>query len=256
MKKNAIIIIIIMLIYLLLMYVFIGKKNLDEQDTYRYLVIDYNTKFKYNNFKWSSFDDMNEINSTKYRVYQGKKIFGDYNLLFNDKWYLFDDNNNSIRFEDELFAYRGDDKIKFIDYNIEDIDVTDSDIINEAIKQINIDNYDGFVSGKKIKLDYDGDRHEEKFYIIEGKTDSKVFAVAFFYDKDKISIIDSDILTNQEELLLKIYNFHSIIDIGLDNKYEVIISQSTFSEHIPYCHYMIYKGRGVSTVTSCEMRVK
>lgn len=256
MKKNAIIIIVIMLIYLLIMYLFVGKKNLEEQDTYRYLLIDYNTKFKYNNLVWNVMenDDLNGINNVKYSVYQDKKLFGDYNLFFNDKWYLFDDNNNSIKFDSELFAYRGDKKFKFIDYNVEDIVLSDSAIIDKAISQINIDNYEGFVTGKKITIDYDKDNKDEQIYIIKNEINSKPFTIVFFSDGNKITIIDSDIRTQEDIILLKIYNFHSIIDVGLDKKYEIIISQSTFSEYIPYCHYMLYNGRNQDVITSCQKR--
>ena len=76
----------------------------------------------------------------------------------------------------------------------------------------------------------------------------------YYIDNNKIKIIDYDILDKEQSILLKIYKFHSIIDIGVDEKYEVIISQSTFGEHIPYCHYMLYKGREIDVVTSCEAR--
>lgn len=256
MKKGTVIIIVVLLVYLGIMYLFIGKNNLKEQKANEILLIHYNTKFKYNNYKWTKMTDNDylDFNGKNYNVYQNQSFYGNYELSFNNKWYLFDKNRNSVSYDYEIFAHHGDKEIEFIPYDVVDIDSKDANNINKAISEIGIENYTGFVEGKKIIVNYDGDYKEETFYIIKNETNEKVFTIAFLFDNNKIKIIDYDILDKDQSILLKIYNFHSIIDIGTDEKYEVIISQSTFGEHIPYCHYMLYNTGEVEIVTSCESR--
>ena len=256
MKKGTIIFILILVLYLGIMYFFVGKNNLKEQKANEILLIHYNTKFKYSNYKWTKIEnsDYLEYNGKFYDVYQNQSFYGNYELSFNNKWYLFDKNRKSIDYDYEILAHHGDKKIEFIPYDVLDIDSDDTKNINKAIKEIGIENYNGFIEGEKVVINYDGDFKDEIFYIISNETNDKVFTIAFLSDNNKIKIIDYDILDKEQSILLKIYKFHSIIDIGVDEKYEVIISQSTFGEHIPYCHYMLYKGREIDVVTSCEAR--
>lgn len=256
MKKGTIIFIIILVLYLGIMYIFVGKDNLKEKNANEILLIHYNTKFKYNNYKWSKIEDSKylEYNSKKYSVYQEQKFFGNYELVFNNKWYLFDKDNNSVDFDYELFAYHGNKELEFIKYDVYPIDTNDTENINKAIKEIGLDGEYSFIEGEKITINYDRDHRVEQLYIIRNENGDKVFTIVFLVDGKNIKIIDKDILDKEDSMLLKFYSFHSIIDIGLDENYEVIISQDTFGEHIPYCHYMLYKGREVDVVTSCESR--
>lgn len=256
MKKGVVITITILLVYLGVMYFFFGKDNLKEQKANDILLIHYGTKFKYNNYKWTKMEeeDYLEYNGKFYDVYQEQSLYGNYELTFNNKWYLFDKNRNLVNYDYELFAHHGEKKLEFIPYNVINIDSGDSKVINEAIKLIGIEDYTGLVEGEKVTINYDNDYRDETFYIIKNELNEKVFTIAFFVDGKDIKIIDYDLLDKEESIMLKFYNFHSIIDIGLDKKYEVIISQSTFGEHIPYCHYMFYKGREIDVVTSCKAR--
>lgn len=256
MKKGTIIFIVILILYLGIMYIFIGKNNMEEKNANEILLIHYDTKFKYNNYKWTKIEDSDylEYNSKKYNVYQNQSFFGNYELMFNKKWYLFDEQNNSISFDYELFAHHGNKKLEFIKYGVVSIDTTDTENINKAIKEVGLKGSYSFIEGEKIIINYDSDYRDEQVYIIKNETGDKVFTITFLVDGNDIMIIDKDILDKEDSLLLKIYKFHSIIDIGLDENYEIIISQDTFGEHIPYCHYMLYKGREVDVVTSCEAR--
>lgn len=259
MKKNnkgMIIFIGILIVYLLIMYVLVGRKTIKEKNASDIFLIHYNTKFYYNDYKWHKIenDDYLKFNGKKYDVYQNKTFFGNYELMFNKKWYMFNENSDSIDFEDELFAYNGKEKIKFIEFEESNLDSSDSKNLQKALTEVGIEDYKGFFEGKKITMNIDKDGKEEIIYIASGSFDQKVFAITFLYDNSNIKIIDSDVLNKEDSILLKFYKFHSIIDIGNDNKYEVIISQDTFGEHIPYCHYMLYNGREVDVVTSCESR--
>ena len=256
MKKGIIIFLSVLLVYLGVMYVLFGKKNIDEKNANEIILIHYNTKFKYNNYKWQKLeqDDYIEYEGKKYNIYNNGKFFGNYELMFNKKWYMFDDDSDSIKFNFELFAHYGEKELKFIDYKVESLEQTDAKTINKALNLVGIKNYNGFYEGEKISVNYDDDMRDETVYIVKGSTKENVFALAFLVDKNDITIIDSDVLNIDDEMILKVYRFHSIIDVGNDKKYEIIISQDTFGEHIPYCHYMLYKGHEVDIVTSCESR--
>ena len=256
MKKGIIILIGILMVYLGVMYIFFGKKNISEQNANEILLIHYNTKFQYNNYKWQKIgnDNYTEYEGKKYNVYNNGKFFGNYELMFNKKWYMFDDNNNSVKFDFELFAHYGKKELKFINYEVSYFEKKDIEVINKAIKLIGIEDYKDFYEGEKLVINYDDDMRDETIYIVKGNTGEKVFTLTFLADKKEIKVIDSDVLDVDNEIILKVYRFHSIIDIGNDNEYEIIIAQDTFGEHIPYCHYMLYKGHEVDIVTSCESR--
>ena len=256
MKKGIIIFIGILVVYLGIMYLFIGKNKVNEKKANEILVIRNNTKFYYNNYKWTKINnnDYLNFNGKIYNVYQNQSFFGNYELMFNNKWYIFDENNDSIDYDDEVFAYSGKKELKFINFESLNLDSKDINYINKALEKVEIENYKGYFEGKKIKINYDNDSKDELVYIVNGSYESRVFTLCFLVDNKDVFIIDSDILNKDDSILLKIYNFHSIIDIGNDKKYEIIISQDTYSEHIPHCHYMLYNNREYDVVTSCELR--
>lgn len=256
MKKGFIIFIVILVFYLGAMYLLFGKSAIEEKKANEVLIIRNNTKFHYNNHKWYKIeeDDYLKFDGKNYDVYQEKSFFGNYELMFNNKWYLFDKDENSIDYDDEIFAYSGKKDLKFIDFKKSNLDSKDVNYINKALEKIEVKNYKGYFEGEKISMNIDKDNKEEIVYIVNGSYDSKVFTLCFLVDNKDILIIDSDILAKEDSILLKIYDFHSIIDIGNDGKYEVIISQDTYSEHILHCHYMLYSNREYDVVTSCELR--
>ena len=191
MKKGIIIFLGVLLIYLGIMYMLFGRKNISEQNANEIILIHYNTKFKYNDYKWKKIenDDYKEYESKNYNVYDNGKFFGNYELMFNKKWYMFDNDANSVKFDFELFAHYGEKKLNFIDYKVEPLEQKDVEVINDALNLIGINDYSGIYAGEKVVINYDNDRKDESVYIVKGGTKTKVFSLVFLADKKEITIL-------------------------------------------------------------------
>ena len=228
-NKVYIILIIILIIYLLITVLTIKKINKKEK-IQSYLVTS-NTKFRYENKELVKLDD-NSTNWKKYNIYVNNSYIGEYQLQYNEKWHIYDEDRNPIKYEGNIIATSN---LEIKVYNYEKQDITDSEAnrINEFLnnEKVNIVEYNKYNS--KIEIDLDNDNKNEKLYIVNSKingNDNNIFSMILLDKSNKITVVSSKVvpLYSKEKILL--YDIYGIIDIEDDKKLEIIVNETQYSQ--------------------------
>ncbi len=227
------IIIIVFSVAVFILYGFDSSKNKKMDPT---IIIDNDAIFKFNGVRWVELND-NEIDSLswkKYKVYTDSAYFGKYYLVNQNKWYLFDDNNNAVNYEGSFIALDNSHKYKVI--NIKQNDITDTSYVEKVLTENNINTDISISSSSVIAVDIDNDGKNEYIYTIsnrfsEKKKEEKYFGFIFMVKNNKVYYIYSN--SSKED---DIYDgcmpyVNSIIDVDNNNKYEYIISCAYYSNN-------------------------
>jgi len=232
-KKKYIIIIIILIIYLLLMYVFIGRDNLKDSKNKTTLIVGNNTVWSYSNKKWHNVKDSNEISTFDWEKFSvsvdGKKLGKKY-LVFSDKWYLFDNNKKAVNYVGKLFAYKSNNNMNLLDFEINPI--TDFTYVNEVLSNLNISTLD-FAVSNIVSVDFDNDGVDEDFYIISNSfiTDpipDKYFSIVFMVKDNNIYLLYNN--TNIKDVYSGCIPYiDAFINVDKDSIHEVVISCDKYS---------------------------
>ena len=252
MQKKYIVIISILLIYMLItLLIFGGDKNPISNGTY--IVIDNNTRWKYEDDKWDNLDIQDGIfDGTEFIVYKNQVYQGKYYLQnYNDTWYFFDKNNQSYDLDGQLFAYSSEDEIHVIEFEVEEIDL---DELNNLLKKydIVISNKSELSYAQKVSLDFDNDEKDEYIYSISNLMAENIqndeFSLLLYVDENKTSEIINDISDPSF-----IYSISNIIDVNDDQKYELVIEHQKPMNVSMNCHsmYQLKKGK-YELLKSCK----
>ena len=167
MKKSYIVIVIIFVIYTAIMcFVFGNRKNKDDT---KFLVN--NSIFTYKNDKWdiSSFDNETYA-KLLFNVYINNEYQGKFYLRsHNDKWYYFDDNNESYDFYGSLFATGEKVSTDVINFNESSASLSEVTEILSS-NDLSINSLDELTQNKKISFDFDSDGDDETIYSLSNLT--------------------------------------------------------------------------------------
>ena len=169
-----------------------------------------------------------------YDIFDGQTYLGNYTLQYNDRWYLWDDNNNSIQYDDKILAYRGKESMKLKSLENVELNSGDNEIINSALKKIGVNGYSNLSKSKKYQLDLDGDNNYEYVYEISNldsfNEPDKYFSVVFIYNGKDIDIIKNSVGKEEESLQLARFSLEYNISFGSDNYNHIIIQTIYFSK--------------------------
>ena len=96
-KQTRIILIVLILYFAIFGYIF-GWHNFQKFISKSYIVLDDGTKFMLKNGKWITNTEENSklYNWQKFDIYTDNKYFGKYNVYYNKKLYLFDNEKKSV----------------------------------------------------------------------------------------------------------------------------------------------------------------
>ena len=146
-KKIYIVILGFIIIFGVVMFLALGVDNIKKNKQGTTLVIGNNTVWTYNKQRWkniSSKGQFQQFNWQEFTVFDNNEKLGNYNLWYDDKWYLFDKKKNAINYEGDLVAYQANYDInilkfeeqeiidtKYVDYVLNYIDT-----IIRALKQV------------------------------------------------------------------------------------------------------------------------
>lgn len=247
-KKTIIIIVSIIVVYLFLAIILFGWTNFLDKFQKSYVMLNPDTKWQLKNGKWSDITNDKVYNWKKFDVYVDNQLLGNYNLLYNKKWYLFDNNRKSVKYEGNMIAIKGNKKYKVIDFKEEDFDNTDKIILKDILEKENIDYPKEFTYAKKISLDLDGDNNIETIYTISNAftNDTLVnykFSIVFIKD-DNIQILYKNKETLERQYYLCVPKVKAIIDFNLDSKYE-IITECNYFNLLGTCNSLYQKKDGL-----------
>jgi hypothetical protein len=251
MKKNIkyIIILFIIISSSILFFIFKGKDLINKKKASNPIIaLENNIMFEYENNKWQKLDysDIEDYNWKKFHIYSNKEYLGKYYLVNNEEWYLFDNNKKAVNYDGELLGLDTSHKYKVMTMDENEVEDTLTDpYIQAVLSENNLPANSVMTSSFYLDIDIDSDNIEEKIYIISNKfpideLDEESFGIVFMVKNDKIYTIYKKI--DNEDLFdgCKPYLDYAI-DIDQDNKYELIVGCSYYSNNgsIEY----IYKWR-------------
>lgn len=239
MKKSTKISILIMIAIVLLTGLFfltIGQKLIKMEKEENIILVDNEAIFRKNGTEWNpvSFEDVNLYNWKEYYTYIDHSYYGNYNLYFNEKWYLFKGKNQAVNYEGDLLALRGNIKYKVVDFILYDIeDFTDA---KRVLKENNLPVDSVLTSSYYINRDIDHDGNKEVIYTISNKfpmedVGDTSFSFIFMIKDNRVIYLYKNI-----EPLNDVYSgcqpyINNLIDINEDNHYEIIMGCSYYSNN-------------------------
>ncbi len=191
------------IVFMLGLFIINGKK----EEKYSTMFYDNYVKLLYKDGKWSNISNrnINDYSWKKYDLYYNNDFYGNYYLMYNNKWYIFDDDKKSIDWEPGIVAFSGNIKSRVIDTKKEDISSNEYSYSREVLSSLDIDNID--ISKLKEKsrylVDVDSDGDVDKIYSIsnaqmEGDyVSNKTFTVVFARVNDKNIIIYKNVINKK-----------------------------------------------------------
>ena len=239
---------IVLVIYVLIMLLVFLPNYLKKQNETMFIMTT-RYKIKYEKGKWKKITNSDDYKLRKLNIYLDGDYFGEYRILYSNRFTLLNDNDEIVPYDGIIFAYSGSNKIKLheISYN-EEINYKDDEIVKDALSKIGITQMAYYNIRQKSSIDIDNDNKNEYIYIIDNyekasnnsidgitgpvaNDSGKNFSVIFMYKNNKVYIIDK-IIT--EDYAFKVFEVLNVIDIKEDNKLELIYNvgerYNTFSD--------------------------
>lgn len=191
-KKQILTLVFVVLAFLGLTF-FLFIKTKEKQSKYLYLFTGDHSivRWYYNNDTWYIANTNEKLNDIFY-VYSNGKYQGNYNLVFNDKWYYFDSNNNSKKIEGINFMVNTNYEFKSYEFRTEYIN--NNELIHKVAKQIGIENNDYYSNLKRITI-LENDVFKDIYFVdyYKNRTEFNAlgpsYTVAFVEKNDKIDIV-------------------------------------------------------------------
>ncbi|MEE0014973.1 MAG: hypothetical protein UE699_04750 [Bacilli bacterium] len=234
MKKRYIVILIIIAVYFTVFFLLYGRDEMKNSKLKTTLIIGDNTIWQLDEKKWyniANAKEKEELNWKEFTVFVDNEKLGKYNLVFDNKWYLFDNKRKPVSYSGSLIAYSANYEMKIKNFNQEKI--SDYTKVNKVLSENNISTGQELTSNTQISVDIDNDGVDEKIYVVGNvfprETDPDyIFSVVFMEKNDIIYPIYKSVDKNRSFNGCKPY-INSIIDVNDDNKYEIVLSCSKYS---------------------------
>lgn len=233
-KKNIIIIVIIIVAYLAIAVILFGWENFINKFQGMSIMLSTGEKWQLKDGEWSDIESGKDYNWKKFDVYVDHQLFGNYDLLYNNKWYIFDENRDSMKYSGRILAVRGNKKYEVVDFNEDNFDTTGDNLLRSILEEKKADYPKELTYAKKVTLDIDGDHAEETIYTVSNaftyETDvNKKFSLIFMSDS-KMQVLYQSYVNIGDQYDLCVPKLNSIIDINKDSRYELIFECNYFSE--------------------------
>lgn len=236
MKKRYIILILCFLIYLLIALFIFGSPKKKKSDEADYILFANNQIWKYSNSEFFDvLDNINIVGQKKFYIYDNGTYKGYFNLgLYESKIYLFDDDDNSYKYDGELMGFTDNNKHKVVNLLSQQLDDNDTLFIQKEFNKNNLEyQYINLNNVNKYVADIDNDGENEIIYNISNMLDEekqgKGYSLIFINDSDKIYELIKDIKSNQKSLLDGYgYYMNNIADLNGDGKLDFIIAKSEY----------------------------
>jgi len=231
-NKGAIIIVItIIFAYLVLAVIFFGWEEFANRFRSLNIMVSTGDKWQLKNGMWS---DIEETDLIHFNVYINNKSIGKYNLVYNNKWYLFDDNRKAIKYDGNILAINGNVKYELIDFKEEDFDSDDEKLLTKILEGKSIDETSEPDSASKIVLDLDGDNIQETIYtasnaFIEGYSVKNRYSIIFTGDEQP-EILYEHYEDESKQFSMCVPRLNTVIDIDKDSKYELIFECNYYDQ--------------------------
>ena len=229
-KKNKIIIKGIFIAFALLL--FTNKIYADATSNDKLLIIDNISIWNYKDNTWYKKDTL--VNNGYFLVYIDNKYYGMYKVKGIKDFILYDNDNNIVPYEGELFAHTNNFEIKNRSFKIETVS---EDIINEinSISGVLLKESDLSIN-EYIKIDLDNNGIYDEIINVSNldalDEQTKYFNLAFIkLNNSEKQIIINDEVQPKDLLNAPIYNVKYIFNNN-DNKYDSIILEEGYFSNV------------------------
>ena len=246
--KAVIIIILCLVVYAGIIFMLFYNKDTKKPDPtpvkppvvvdkdFLYIVLSPNTFWEYKNGKWQDSEETDVYRKNLFIVYDNESYAGKYHFSYNNKWYLFNDDNEFYDYEVEsnIIGLYGDRSYSVLSYQKELATADDLELINKYLLTKGIETSVNKLNPTRVVVDYDNDQIMEVIYIVSNAFDpesdaNRAFGYVFTYDD--LKFID---IYGYSKKLDDIYNvcspnIQNIIDLDVDGQAEIIVRCEEFS---------------------------
>ena len=237
-KKVYVVLLIIIAVFFAFMFLTFGVDNVKQNNYTSTIIVGNSTVWDYSNKNWVNVratTSIEKLNWNKFLVYSNNEKVGEYSLWHDDKWYVFDDDRNSVKFDGDLLAISSNFDVKVLPFQLEQLNNNDMKYVYSVLQKNGLSVDNKFTSLGKVRVDFDNDGVVENFYVMSNvfATDfipKMIFSIVFMIKDDSIYYIYNDISQNRSYNGCKPY-FNSFIDVNNDNKYEFILSCGKFGSN-------------------------
>lgn len=236
--KTLIIITGILLFITFISYLIFSGIEMKEKTLNASFIVNGKNYWQYQNNNWQDLNNINSINWKQYKVYTNNSYINTYYVTANNnKLYFFDKDNNSYHIEPPTLAISSKSNVEPINYEQEELNNNDQDIISSYLKSVKI-KYNGEYSIKeKYKTDLDNNGELDYIYIISNQlySDDEFYIIFAKYGNKNITINKQ---TDTENLSR--YELGWILNITSD-KLPTIILKKYYLDNYEYHLYQYTK---------------
>ncbi len=207
--------------------------------------------------KWkceSKKEELSKYNNKKFKIYLDGNYAGENDLYYNtrnEKFYVFNDNDDNIYNDEVLLASTGRVNITQRPLNKNNITLDELSLISSSSK---LDLKLSDISlNEKIEIDFDKDNDTEKLIALNSFIDeeNQNISILAYIDGKKVTILDKRVNDNIQDTT--VVNIANVIDIYEDDKLEFIYNVSFF-DNLGNCN-IIYrlKGKKFVPINECKL---
>ena len=231
-KKIMIVMLIVLAVYALIMFLVLGgTKKFNRTNNQITIIMGDNATFTYNGSFWTYVEfetTYNKLNWLKYDVYENNELLGNYSMWHNDKWYVFDgdeEHRTPVSVTEDFIALRADSSIKLTPF--ESNKITDYSYVNAVLDSYGIQaSY--LTVDQVVTIDIDNDSIDENFYFISNSLprenpENFNFTIVFMEKKGEIYRIFTDIQVMENSDGCKPF-MRAVLDYDLDGEQEIIFA--------------------------------
>ncbi len=231
-KKIMIVMLIVLAVYALIMFLVLGgTKTFKKTNSQITIIMGDNATFTYNGSFWTYVEletTYSKLNWLKYDVYENNELLGNYSMWHNDKWYVFDgdeEHRTPVSVTEDFIALRADSSIKLTPF--ESNKITDYSYVNAVLDSYGIQaSY--LTVDQVVSIDIDNDSMDENFYFISNSLprenpENFNFTIVFMEKKGEIYNIYTDIQEMENSDGCKPF-MRAVLDYDLDGEQEIIFA--------------------------------
>lgn len=208
--------IIVVFVVIVIFYIFMSIATKSTAIGGKYIVLDDNNVWKYENKEWKEYTDFNKLNNKKFNFY-------DNNLNLQSGKIEREKNTWKIKDESkQRFLVASTQKVKIPEYKKETVTDKDDSFVKKSINEYSDEIKERFRS-YKIKLDINNDGIEETIYSISSFDLDQTSYVPY----SKISIFYGNSETTLVESYDTGYELKLVLNIDKDDEYEIIVSKTS-----------------------------
>ena len=245
-KVKYIVIIVVLILYCILMYALFGAEEQKRRETSATVLVSNAAIWNYSGGEFTNItrqSTISELNWQKFTVYIDNELFGDYSVWYDDRWYLFDDNQQAVTYQGNFLAYQADFDMKIMPFEVQEI--TNYQYVDQVLEEYNLTATGGYTLTNYYTIDLDQDGEDEEFYAVSncfmdidvGFPDT-YFSFLFMVDDGKVTMLYEE--TGQNQAVNGTQPIiYSVLDIDNDSNYEMIVMGYKYSVQLPYV--MLYK---------------